>query len=153
MIVTLPNNPGNQLAWQEMHHIALATCDLEETIRFYTEVLGMQADDINPPNPIHGRTCTIKPGAEAKVELHFFEQPDAQPLPSHPEILQRLMFPYVGVHHIAFLLPDAETGRQLQGRLQAHDIVTTPVMDQGASYNFLFQDNNGLILEANWLKM
>lgn len=148
----LPNKTGNELVWQEMHHLALATCDLEETVRFYTQVLGMQADDIRPPNPIHGRSCTIKPGPGAKVELHFFEQPDAQPLPRHPEILQRLMFPYVGVHHIAFLLPDAETGRQLQERLQAQNIMTTPVMDQGVLYNFLFQDNNGLVLEANWLK-
>lgn len=153
MSATLPNKTGSELDWQGMDHIALATADLEETVRFYTEVLGMQADDINPPNPIHGRTCTIKPGPQAKVELHFFEQTDAQPLPSHPEILQRLMFPYVGVHHIAFLLPDAETGQQLQARLQAHDIVTTPVMDQGATYNFLFQDNNGLVLEANWQKL
>ncbi len=153
MITTSPNKTGSELAWQEMHHLALATSDLEETVRFYTQVLGMQADAIQPPNPIHGRTCTIKPGSEAKVELHFFEQADAQPLPSHPEILQRLMFPYVGVHHIAFSLPDAETGRQLQERLQAQDIVMTPVMDQGTLYNFLFQDNNRLVLEANWLKM
>ena len=152
MTVTLPNNPESELPWQEMHHIALATSDLEETVRFYTEVLGMQADDIQPPNPIHGRTCTIKPGPGAKVELHFFEQPEAHPLPSHPDILQRLMFPYVGVHHIAFSLPNPETGRQLQERLQAHDIVMTPVMDQGPLYNFLFQDNNGVMLEANWLK-
>lgn len=153
MTATLLNKMGNELAWQEIHHIALATSNLEETVRFYSEVLGMQADGINPPNPIHGRTCSIKPGPGAKVELHFFEQLEAQPLPSHPEILQRLMFPYVGVHHLAFSLPDAETGRQLQDRLQAQNIMTTPVMDQGPLYNFLFQDNNGLVLEATWPKM
>lgn len=68
-------------------------------------------------------------------------------------MLKRLMFPNIGVHHIAFLLPDEETGRKLQERLQTLDIVSTPVMDQGDLYNFLFQDNNGLILEANWLKV
>jgi catechol 2,3-dioxygenase-like lactoylglutathione lyase family enzyme len=135
-----------------MHHIALATGNIEETVRFYAEVVGMQAADIQPPNPIHGRTCVIKPGLEAKVELHFFEDTQAVPLPSHPDILQRLMFPYVGVHHLAFLLPNAEEGQQLYARLNARGMVTTPVMDQGALYNFLFQDNNGLVLEANWLK-
>ena len=146
------NITGSELPWQEMHHIALATRNLEETVRFYTEVLGMQADDIKPPNPIHGRTCTIKPGSEAKVELHFFEQADAQPISNHPEIGQGLKFPYVGVHHIAFLLPDAGTGQQLYERLQTQEVVMTQVMDQGAVYNFLFKDNNGLMLEANWLK-
>ena len=145
------NHSGGELPWQEMHHLALATRDLEETVRFYTEVLGMQADEIQPPNPIHGRTCTIKPGPGAVVELHFFEQIDAQPIPNHPERFKRLMFPHVGVHHIAFLLPDAEIGQQLYERLQTRGIVTTPMMDQGAVYNFLFQDNNGLVLEANWL--
>jgi catechol 2,3-dioxygenase-like lactoylglutathione lyase family enzyme len=140
------------LPWQDMHHIALATGNIEETVRFYTEVVGMQAGEIQPPNPIHGRTCVIKPGSQAKVELHFFEDVEAAPLPSHPEILQRLMFPYVGVHHLAFSLPNAASGQQLKARLEAEEIVTTPVMDQGDVYNFLFQDNNGLLLEANWLK-
>lgn len=152
MAAGLPNKTGSELSWQEVDHIALATRDLDETVRFYTRVLGMQAQGIDPPNPIHGRTCIIKAGPEAKVELHFFEQTDAQPLSSHPELLQRLIFPSVGVHHIAFLLPDAETGQQLQERLQTQSILTTPVMDQGDSYNFLFQDNNGLVLEANWRK-
>lgn len=152
MISTMPSKTGNDLSWQEIDHIALATRDLDETVKFYTEILGMQAEDIKPPSPIHGRTCIIKAGPEAKVELHFFEQTDAQPLSSHPETLQRLIFPSVGVHHIAFLLPGAEAGQLLQERLQTRGIVMTPVMDQGASYNFLFQDNNGLVIEANWRK-
>jgi catechol 2,3-dioxygenase-like lactoylglutathione lyase family enzyme len=152
MTASLVNMTGSELAWQELDHIALATRDLDQTVQFYTEVLGMQAESIKPPNPIHGRTCLIKAGPIAKVELHFFEQADAQPLSTHPEILQRLIFPSVGLHHIAFLLPDAETGQQLQERLQSRGIVMTPVMDQGGSYNFLFQDNNGLVIEANWRK-
>ena len=72
---------------------------------------------------------------------------------SWQEIDHKLIFPSVGVYHIAFSLPDAETGRKLQERLQTQGIVMTPVRDQGASYNFLFQDNNGLVIEANWRKM
>jgi predicted lactoylglutathione lyase len=62
------------------------------------------------------------------------------------------MFPYVGVHHLAFSLSNAETGEQLKAHLEALGMITTSVMDQGDVYNFLFQDNNGLVLEANWLK-
>jgi catechol 2,3-dioxygenase-like lactoylglutathione lyase family enzyme len=73
------------LPWREIHHLALATRDLEATIRFYTDVLGMHAADIAPANPIHGRTCTIKPSPNATSELHFFEHADAQPIQLHPE--------------------------------------------------------------------
>jgi len=59
------------LPWREIHHLALATRDLAATIRFYTDVLGMHAADIAPANPIHGRTCTIKPSPNATSELHF----------------------------------------------------------------------------------
>lgn len=140
------------LSWREMHHLALTTRDLEATVRFYTDVLGMQAGEIAPANPIHGRTCTIKPSADAVSELHFFEQAEAQPLQVHPEMLQQLIFPIVGVHHIAFMLPDAAEGLKVQERLHALDIEMTPVMDQGDIYNFLFLDNNSLLLEVNWPK-
>jgi catechol 2,3-dioxygenase-like lactoylglutathione lyase family enzyme len=141
------------LPWCEIDHLALVTRDLEATIRFYTDVLGMHAADIAPATPIHGRTCMIEPRPNATSDLHFFEHADAQPIQLHPEMLQRLMFPTVGVHHIAFALPDAAAGLRLQERLQAAGIPTTPVMDQGDVYNLLFHDNNDLLLEANWPKI
>jgi catechol 2,3-dioxygenase-like lactoylglutathione lyase family enzyme len=152
MAATASNVDTAALPWRELHHLALASRDLEATIRFYTDILGMHAADIAPANPIHGRTCTIKPSPNAASELHFFEQADAQPLAPHPDILQRLMFPTSGVHHIAFALPDAVAGERLQERLQAAGIPATPVMDQGDVYNLLFHENNGLLLEANWPK-
>lgn len=152
MADTSSNIGTGALPWREIHHLALTTRDLEATIRFYTDVLGMHATDIAPANPIHGRTCTIKPSPTATSELHFFEQADAHPIQLHPEMLQRLIFPTVGAHHIAFALPDATAGSRLQERLQAAGISTTPVMDQGDVYNLLFQDNNDLLLEANWRK-
>jgi catechol 2,3-dioxygenase-like lactoylglutathione lyase family enzyme len=152
MAATSSNTATGALPWRELDHLALATRDIEATIRFYTDILGMHAADIAPANPIHGRTCTIKPTPNAISELHFFEQADAQPLAPHPEMLQRLMFPTTGVHHIAFALPDAAAGVRLQERLQLAGIPTTPVMDQGDVYNLLFHDTNGLLLEANWPK-
>jgi catechol 2,3-dioxygenase-like lactoylglutathione lyase family enzyme len=152
MAATSSNIGTGALPWRELHHLALATRDLEATIRFYTDVLGMHAADIAPANPIHGRTCTIKPSPNATSELHFFEHADAQPIQLHPEMGQRLMFPTVGVHHIAFALPDAAAAARLQGRLEARSIPTTAVMDQGDVYNQLFHDNNDILLEANWAK-
>jgi catechol 2,3-dioxygenase-like lactoylglutathione lyase family enzyme len=152
MTVTQADNSAEPLPWREVDHLAFATQDLDATVRFYTELLGMHAEAIQPPNPIHGRTCTIYPSVNATVGLHFFEQADAQVLQPHPEMLQRLMFPSVGVHHIALALSDAAAGQRLQERLQTKGIATTPIMDQGDVHNLLFLDNNGLLLEANWPK-
>jgi catechol 2,3-dioxygenase-like lactoylglutathione lyase family enzyme len=152
MAASSSNIGTGALPWCELHHLALATRDLEATIRFYTDILGMYAADIAPANPIHGRTCTIKSSPNATSELHFFEQADAHPIQLDSEMLQRLMFPTVGLHHIAFALPDAAAGVRLQERLQVASIPMTPVMDQGDVYNLLFHDNNGLLLEANWPK-
>ena len=93
-------------------------------------------------------TCIIKlsQNAISDFHLHFFEQADAQPIEVHPEMSQRLMFPTVGVHQIAFALPDAAAAARLQERLEAWGIPTTPVMDQGDVYNLLFNDNNDLSL-------
>jgi catechol 2,3-dioxygenase-like lactoylglutathione lyase family enzyme len=153
MPVTESKTTTRQLPWRAVHHLAFATRDLDSTMHFYTEILGMQAESIQLPNPIHGRACTIKPGVNVTPELHFFEQADAQPLQSPPDMLQRLSFPSVGVHHIAFALPDAVTAQRLQERLQMQGIATTPVMDQGEVFNLLFHDNNSLMLEANWPKL
>jgi hypothetical protein len=119
-------------------------------VRFYTKVLGMHAGAIQPPNPIHGRSCGIYPNVNASVGLHFFEQAHAQALQPPPEMLQRLMFPSVGIHHIAFALPDAAGTQRLLERLLAWGIATPAIMDQDDVYNLLFLHNNGLLLEANW---
>jgi catechol 2,3-dioxygenase-like lactoylglutathione lyase family enzyme len=152
MSLTKSETTAGQLPWRDVVHLAFATRDLDATVRFYTEVLGMQSEEILPANPIHGRTCNIKAGANTTIELHFFEQDDAQPIQPDPDMLRQLMFPRVGVHHIAFGLPDAAVAQQLQERLQRFGIFTTPVMDQGDTYNLLFHDNNELMLEANWPK-
>jgi catechol 2,3-dioxygenase-like lactoylglutathione lyase family enzyme len=153
MAVISSNIGTGALLWCEIDHLALVTRDLEATMRFYTDVLGMHAANIAPATPIHGRTCMIEPRPNATSDLHFFEHADAQPIQPHPEMLQQLLFPTVGVHHIAFALPDAAAGLRLQERLQAAGIPTTPVMDQGDRYNLLFHDNNDLLLEANWPKV
>lgn len=129
------NNGTGALPWCEIHYLALATRDLEATIRFYTDVLGLQAADILPATTLHSRHCAIKPDPSATSHLHFFEDTAARPIALAPEMLQRLLFSMVGVHHIAFALSDAATASRLQERLQVAGIPTTPVMDQGVIYN------------------
>ena len=42
----MPDNGANGVGWRGFHHVAVVTRDLEETIRFYEDVLGMSAGDV-----------------------------------------------------------------------------------------------------------
>ncbi|WP_165422810.1 VOC family protein [Ktedonosporobacter rubrisoli] len=70
------------IAWQGIDHVALATPDLETTIHFYCDVLGMQAGEIFQARDGKTRHCFIKPGNTPAQGLHFWEVPDAQLPPS-----------------------------------------------------------------------
>src|SRR5215213_11903378 len=65
-----------ELPWAGIHHIALATHDLEETLRFYQQVLGMAVSDMYPSREGRGRhgIVLVKPGDSEILGLHFFER-------------------------------------------------------------------------------
>src|SRR5215207_9095522 len=50
--------------WAGFHHIVLLmlTRDLDATMRFYREILGMEVIFIAPAGELHGRHCAIRPG-------------------------------------------------------------------------------------------
>lgn len=134
--------------WQGFHHIALVTPDLDATVRFYHDVLGMQVGEIMDRR---GKHCFIRPGESETWGLHFFEYPDAQLFP-YPDPAERYVFLPGALQHIAFALPDEAAALALRERLRQHHIETTAINDLGAIRNFLFLDHNGMLLEATWPK-
>jgi catechol 2,3-dioxygenase-like lactoylglutathione lyase family enzyme len=137
--------------WRGFHHIALVTADLDATIAFYTEILGMQLAKLFPATDRNGRHCFIKPGATDSWGLHIFERADAQ-IFQYPEGMQRIEFIPGALQHIAFALPDLASAHALRERLTAHGIATTEIGDLGPVQNMLFRDNSGILLEATWPK-
>jgi catechol 2,3-dioxygenase-like lactoylglutathione lyase family enzyme len=137
--------------WRGFHHIALVTPDLEATISFYQNVLGMHVGEIYPATDRNGRHCFIKPGTSETWGLHFFEQAGAQ-IFSYPETLARFTFIPGSLQHIAFALPDEAAGLALRERLQRYNILITEIGELGPIHNTLFLDNNGVLLEATWPK-
>ncbi len=135
--------------WRGFHHLAFVTPDLDATIIFYTEVLGMQLGAVFPATERNGRHCFIKPGETDAWGLHFWEQIDAQLFP-YPPNMQRFVFVPGALQHIAFGLPGMTDALLLRERLTALDIATTEIGDLGPLQNMLFRDNNGLLLEATW---
>jgi catechol 2,3-dioxygenase-like lactoylglutathione lyase family enzyme len=141
--------------WSGFHHIALVTRDLDATMRFYRDVLGMEIMFTAPAGDLHGRHCAIRPGGDPdRLGLHFFEYPQA-PLygPEDRSLVDAVFDPGATfLSHISLALPDEAAGLALQERLIRHNVVTSPIMDQGDIWNFAFLDNNGLVLEAAWAK-
>ncbi|GIO29439.1 MULTISPECIES: VOC family protein [Paenibacillus] len=159
MDVLDPHGKQPRFHWLGFHHIALVTPDLDATIRFYEDVLGMKAGNIYPAMKQRGRHCFIKPGDTDAWGLHFFEYPDAE-ITSSADAIRRLMddpgsadlyrFVPGALQHIAFALASEQEAMTLRQTLQQLGIVMTDIYGQGAIRNFIFVDQNGVQIEAAW---
>ena len=146
--------PENGVVWLGFHHVAMVTRDLEETTRFYGEVLGMSVGDLieRDAQGTVSRHLFIRPGGDESWGLHFFESPDAEPHATGNRIDRDALMGTVGVQHIAFALPDEAAGIELRERLKESGVESTEIGSVGPIRNTLFFDNNGLLLEATWPK-
>jgi catechol 2,3-dioxygenase-like lactoylglutathione lyase family enzyme len=151
MALTNSSAPTAAPAWRGFHHVALVTPDLDATIAFYQNVLGMQIGEIAPATNYGGRHCFIKPGVAETWGLHVFEQANAQLFP-YPEGMPRGVFVPGALQHVAFALPSETDALALRERLATFGVPTTPISDLGQVRNMLFRDNNGTLLEATWSK-
>jgi len=143
---------GERTPWRGLHHVALVTPDLDATIRFYVEVLGLRLVASMPAAGPRPRHCLISADTEdgSKDWLHFFEQRDVTispyPLESGP------MFPpeLGAFNHVALSLPNEEAGLALRSRLAGLGVPVSDVNSMGPVRTILFLENNGLLLEAAW---
>lgn len=135
-----------QLPWHGIDHIALLTVDLEATIRFYRDVLGLHASDIAASQQGRGRHCLIfaKPNDNNVWGFHFFERPIEKTTlgasDTHPQSF---------VPHVALRLPDGTSAHALRERLSNANVSITDIPELGS---FVFFDNNHLCLEVTWPK-
>ena len=150
----LSEPPEGPIAWRGFHHVAVVTRDLDETIRFYGEILGMGVGDVveRTAQGAVSRHCFIRPGEAETWGLHFFESPDAEPHAAAGRLDSEYLLGTTGVQHIAFALPDEAAGMSLRERLREAGVETTDIGSIGQIRNTLFFDNNGLLLEATWPK-
>lgn len=132
--------------WQGVHHLALATADLDATVRFYCGLLGMRLL-LTRRAPNGDPHLFIDAGGGAT--LHFWQTSEA-------EIFRRPLGHrgYVpgAMQHLSLRLPGEAALRQLQARLRQAGVEVSEIIDQEPVRLFFFLDNNGIPLEAAcWL--
>lgn len=135
---------ASQLPWYGIHHVALVTEDLDATIGFYKEVLGMRVSPVFPSKAGRGRHCLISLTSDTDTicSFHFFERPTEKTTLGATDT-----YPSSLVPHVALRLSDGAAADALRERLSAANVPITEIPELGT---FVFFDNNRLCLEVTW---
>ncbi|MCH8087987.1 MAG: VOC family protein [Chloroflexi bacterium] len=134
-----------------INHLALVTGDMEKTVRFYRDVLGMPlvATIGNSPDSYPYRHYFFKLGESNTIA--FFEWPGMVEEFHKPAGLPtrgRVQF-----DHVSFNVENEDALLELKARLEEHEIEVTPVIDHKILHSVYFTDPNGIALEATyWVK-
>lgn len=154
MTTTPQSSAELEAAWQGIDHLALVTPDLDATLTFYRDVLGLRVLFEGAPNPMHGRHAMISAGGPGRG-LHFFEVPNAQIFGERGVAPRGLTFIPGALQHIAIAVADEASALAMRERLQARGVPMTPVLTPGrnapGARTFLFPDPSGLLIKAIWI--
>ena len=131
-----------------INHLALVTNDMEKTVRFYRDVLGMPLVGAvgNTPNGYPYRHYFFEIGPSNT--LAFFEWPgmiEEYHKPAGQPVKGRIQF-----DHVAFDVESEEALEELQHHLSNAGVAVTPVVDHKVFHSIYFTDPNGIALEATF---
>lgn len=130
--------------WQGIHHLALATPDLDATVAYYEGVLGMAVRPAGPAGGPGPRHLLIDAGGGL---LHFWETPAAEIFAAPWE---QGHFVPGAFQHLALGLPTEAALHALRSRLQTAGVEVSDILPVGPALVVLFHDNNGMMLEATY---
>jgi catechol 2,3-dioxygenase-like lactoylglutathione lyase family enzyme len=115
----------------DMHHVAMATADIETTIKFYTEIVGLKAG----PTPSSSRPLQWMYAGDNPV-LHIF-QPNEERAETKDEVY--------GVAHFALQIADFD---QAKAHLDQHDIdYAVNIMESRNAWQLFFDGPDGVRIE------
>ncbi len=138
-------------AGKGMHHLGLATKDMEATLAFYEGVLGFPAvvcETIELEKGGVVRHAFLDAGGGELVAFMEFNgiEVKGEPFDFDAGINRGLGF-RGGVVHFAFRVDDAEELEKKQLELREKGVTVTDVVDHGWCRSIYFEDPNGLQLE------
>ena len=120
------------IALESLNHIALRTQKLDESIRFYTEVLGFK-EISRPPFAFRGAWLY-----RAGMQIHLLEFPH----PASPDEID------TRGNHIAFACPDLDIA---VAELEARGIeYRRNIIPEWNTNQVFFQDPNGWVIELGY---
>ncbi len=131
-----------------VHHLAMVTAELDKTIRFYRDVLGLPvvATTGNKPGLYPYRHYFFRLGPHTTIA--FFEWPGMVEEFSKPAGLPvrgKLQF-----DHLSLQVDDEQALHDLRARLSECGVESTEVVDHQFLRSIYFTDPNGIALEASW---
>ncbi len=125
---------SNPLPITALHHLAVTTKRLEESIAFYTSVLGFRA--LERPNFDFRGAWLYGLG----IQIHVIERTDIAPDPSADNIDTRTI-------HMALAVESAEVHTQVEERLGQLGIAYVNQVNAGGIPQLFFQDPDGQHIE------
>jgi catechol 2,3-dioxygenase-like lactoylglutathione lyase family enzyme len=132
--------------YQGIHHLAMATNDMEQTVRFYRDILGM---------PL---VATTGNRARGRYRHYFFQLGPQQTIAffEWPGMLEEFHKPAgmpaygrVQFDHVAFGVASLAELEKLQHALRDKGVEVTEVIDHGFCQSIYFTDPHGIALEAS----
>jgi len=132
-----------------MHHIGLATLDMERTLDFYTAILGWKVawcDIIEPPQGGRIKHAFLDTGDGTLVAFMCPENVPGIPREWATDIHSAQNLP-PGFYHYAFKCDSLEELDARRTDLLRKGVDVTPVVDHEWCRSIYFNDPNGLLLE------
>jgi len=127
-----------------INHLAFITDDMEQTIRFYRDLLGLELHSgIGHDGYRH---YFFQMGSN---QIAFFEYDGA--LKMERKFHGRKTTLPLGFDHVSFTVDSAEDLFAFKDRLEAAGFEVTGAVDHGVIWSIYFFDNNNIPLEVSWI--
>ena len=141
--------PDRPVTPRGINHLVLNVRDIEESHRFWTEIIGFrQVGELKPttqrPNPPKMRFYSGD--REGQTHHHDLALVENRNLPEPPA--EWTMFgPALAVNHIAITLPDRESWQRQLAYLQAKGVKFNRRVEHGMTHSLYIHDPNGYGVE------
>ncbi len=126
-----------------INHLAFITEDMEKTIRFYRDLLGMELESGIGHDGYRHYFFRL-----GQAQVAFFEYEGARPMVRkfHGAKTQEPL----GFDHVSFTVASREGLFALKDKLEAAGVEVSGAVDHGIIWSIYFFDHNNIPLEVSW---
>jgi catechol 2,3-dioxygenase-like lactoylglutathione lyase family enzyme len=129
------------IRYKGIHHVAVATNDMDKTIRFWRDLLGMRL--VGGHGKPGNRQYFFEVSENALIS--FFEWPEVEPMPDK-DPSSPVKGPF-SLDHISIEVKDEDELWRLKDRLEAAGVWVTEVIDHGFIHSIFSTDPNNIQIE------